>query len=160
MKSSKEKQPLTHNSAHYLTAIDELLDTNGYARLTDIAKHLDISPGSCLTTLKKLKKRELVLEDENKFYSLTDSAKSTVILIKKNKELVKDFLYNVLQVSSKQSESDACKIEHLISLESSFKLARFMNFISSESEVAKNFIKDLKKEKYVCWKTFTLKNDL
>lgn len=157
---SETKQPLTHSSAHYLVGIDYLMKQNGYARLTDIAKYLDISPGSCLTTLKKLKKRGLVLEDENKFYKLTESAESTVILINRNKELVTDFLQKVLQVSKKQADADACKIEHLISLESSFKLARFMNFIGGNSQVAKTFVTELKKEKYVCWKEFTIKNDL
>lgn len=154
------KQTLTHNAAHYLIAIDELLKTNGYARLTDIAKNLDISPGSCLTTLKKLKKRGLVNEDKNKFYQLSESAKSTVILINKNKELLQAFLEKVLKVSPKQAEEDACKTEHLLSLESSFKLARFMNYVGNESSESDAFLKGLKKEKYVCWRSFTVKEGL
>ena len=35
---SFEDNTLTHSAAHYLMTIRELLDTQGYARVTDIAK--------------------------------------------------------------------------------------------------------------------------
>lgn len=156
---TKAKQPLTHNAAHYLISINQLVTKNGYARLTDIAKSLDISPGSCLTTLKKLKKKGWVKEDENKFYQLSDQAEAKVILINKNKELVQDFLEKVLEVSPKQAEKDACAIEHLISLESSFKLARFMNCVGKDDETSKGFLENLKNEKYVCWREFSFNSE-
>ena len=60
-----EENQLTHSAAHYLMTIEDLLADNGYARVTDVAKRLNITRGSASIGLKPLKKRELVLEDEN-----------------------------------------------------------------------------------------------
>ena len=47
---------LTHSAAHYLMTINELLHGQGYARVTDVAKKLRITRGSCSSSLKALKK--------------------------------------------------------------------------------------------------------
>ena len=59
-----EDNQLTHSAAHYLMTIHELLEANGYARVTDIAKRLNITRGSCSISLKPLKRRGLVLYTE------------------------------------------------------------------------------------------------
>lgn len=147
---------ITHNAAHYLTVIQELLGTNGYARLTDIAKKLEISPGSCLTTLKKIKNRGLVKEDENKFYKLTNQGEILATLIHKNEQLIHSFFKDVLQVSPEIAKIEACKIEHLLSPETSFQLAKFIKTIFNESPESKAFLKKLAQEKVICWKDFNL----
>ena len=67
-----EENQLSHSAAHYLMTIHELLSSNGYARVTDIAKRLNITRGSCSISLRPLKKKGLVIEDENKFLKLSD----------------------------------------------------------------------------------------
>lgn len=52
-----EENELSHSAAHYLLAIDEIIADNGYARSVDIARELDITPGSCSTGLKSLAKK-------------------------------------------------------------------------------------------------------
>ena len=42
-----------------------------------------------------------------------------------------------------QAEIDACKIEHLLSIESSVKLAAFIQCILSDKKVANDFLKEL-----------------
>lgn len=59
---SFEQNPLTHSAAHYLMTIKELITENGYARLTDIARHLSITSGSYSLSLKVLKKRDGLLQ--------------------------------------------------------------------------------------------------
>lgn len=44
-----EENSISHSVAHYLLAIDALKADNGYARSIDIARELDITPGSCST---------------------------------------------------------------------------------------------------------------
>ena len=68
---SYEDNTLTHSAAHYLMTIHDLLATQGYARVTDIAKRLNITRGSCSISLKPLKRRGLVVEDPNKFLMLS-----------------------------------------------------------------------------------------
>lgn len=49
-----EQNELTHSAAHYLMTIHDLKEKDGYARLSDIAAHMDITAGSCKITLSKL----------------------------------------------------------------------------------------------------------
>ena len=145
-----EENLLTHSAAHYLMTIHELLESQGYARVTDIAKRLNITRGSCSISLKPLKKRGLVVEDQNKFLSLSDEGRRMALIVEKNDELLETFFRDVLGVDGDQSEIDACKIEHLLSLESSVKLCTFIEFMKSESKVAKDFLRQLRKNAATC----------
>ena len=41
-----EENEVTHSAAHYLMAVYELKAQHGYARVSDVAKHLQITKGS------------------------------------------------------------------------------------------------------------------
>ena len=66
-----EENELTHSAAHHLMAVHELRQEHGYARVSDIAKHLRITKGSVSTAMKHLRERGYVQEDHNKFLELT-----------------------------------------------------------------------------------------
>ncbi|HMP72959.1 MAG TPA: metal-dependent transcriptional regulator [Kiritimatiellia bacterium] len=138
-----EENQISHSAAHYLMTIHELLENQGYARVTDIAKRLNITRGSCSISLKALKKRGLVMEDPNKFLLLSDEGKRLAMIVEKNDELLEVFFRDILGVEAEQAEIDACKIEHLLSIEASIKLCNFIEFIQSDRAVAKNFRKEL-----------------
>lgn len=147
---SYEDNALTHSAAHYLMTIHDLLQTQGYARVTDIAKRLNITRGSCSISLKPLKKRGLVVEDPNKFLQLSPEGRRLALVVEKNDELLESFFREVLGVNAEQSEIDACKIEHLLSIETSVKLAAFIRVIRSDQKVVKEFAKLLRKETSAC----------
>lgn len=121
-----DQNPLTHSAAHYLMTIRELISENGYARLTDIARHLNITPGSCSLSLKVLKKKGWIEEDQNKFWRLTEEGEALATLVERNGNLLQEFFENILGVSEWQAEIDACKMEHLLSIETSQKLSQFL----------------------------------
>lgn len=121
-----DQNPLTHSAAHYLMTIKELIAENGYARLTDIARHLNITPGSCSLSLKVLKKKNWIEEDANKFWRLTQEGQALAQLVETNGNLLQEFFQKILGVSEWQSEIDACKMEHLLSIETSQKLSQFL----------------------------------
>ena len=123
---SFEDNTISHSAAHYLMTIKDLLDDNGYARVTDIAKRLNITRGSCSISLKPLKKRGLVVEDENRFLLLSDDGRRLATMVEMNDELLETLFHEVLGVSRDQAEIDACKIEHLLSIETSQALANFI----------------------------------
>ncbi len=147
---SFEENLLTHSAAHYLMTIRELLETQGYARVTDIAKRLNITRGSCSISLKPLKKRGLVTEDANKFLILSSEGRHLAEIVERNDELLEIFLRDVLGVQADQAEVDACKIEHLLSLESSVKLCHFIECIRSRHQSAKAFINLLRSRRMTC----------
>lgn len=121
-----EENEITHSAAHHLIAIMKLKAKNGYARVTDVAKSLKITSGSASTNLKNLKNKGLVEEDENRFLHLSDKGEKQAKFVIRRKKALLDFLINVLKVSREQAEVDACKTEHLLSVETTRKLEQFL----------------------------------
>ncbi len=118
--------PVTHSISHHLAAIAELVEQYGYARVADVARHLNITPGSVSLTLKPLKARGLVLEDPNRFLRLSDEAQQIVRTVRTRRTLIQAFFEQVLGVEPHQAEVDACKIEHLLSAEVGRRLEAFL----------------------------------
>jgi Mn-dependent DtxR family transcriptional regulator len=145
-----EANLLTHSAAHYLMTIQELLDRNGYARVTDIAREMNITRGSASISLKPLKKRGLVVEDDNKFLQLSKEGRVLAETVARNDELLEIFFRDVLGVDPEQSEIDACKIEHLLSIDTSMKLAHFIECVRSGKKPVKDFLRELKKHQPAC----------
>lgn len=120
-----EENNITHSAAHHLVAILELREKRGYARVTDVAKELNITTGSASINLKALKGKNLIVEDENKFLVLSEEGEAIAKAVTMRKQVLLDFLVNVLKVSPEQAEIDSCKTEHLISAETARKLKDF-----------------------------------
>lgn len=121
-----DENKITHSAAHYLFAIEALLEENNYARAVDIARRLDITPGSCSVWLKSLLKKELIIEDENKFIRLSDSGKDIVKDMHRNREVFTKFFKEKLWIREVEAVINACKIEHLISSKIWKKLEDFL----------------------------------
>ena len=121
-----EENGLTHSAAHHLLAIMDLRAKRGYARVTDVAKELNITTGSASTNLKALKAKGLIGEDDNRFLNLSADGEALAKGVIARKKIFQKFLFEILHVSSEQAEIDACKTEHLISAETARKLERFI----------------------------------
>lgn len=121
-----EENKITHSAAHHLIAVLELRESQGYARVTDVAKQLNITTGSASTNLKSLKSKGFVLEDQNRFLSLSEEGEQLAQLVLRRRKVLQNFLVEVLRVSPEQAEVDVCKTEHLLSLESTQKLEEFV----------------------------------
>jgi DtxR family Mn-dependent transcriptional regulator len=135
-----DENAVTHSTAHYLMAIHELLAQNGYARVTDVAKHLGITRGSVSVMLKALKGKGFVIEDENRFLRLSTAGQETARLVAANRQVLLKFLRDVLALTPEQAEIDACKIEHLLSAESGKRLLHFLDFLFSQDQQAGQFL--------------------
>lgn len=116
---------ITHSGAHHILAILELTKSRGYARVTDVAKFLDITTGSASTNLKGLKQKELVVEDENRFVALSENGRTLAEAILSRRTILINFFEEILGVEHKQAEIDACKTEHLLSMETTNKMSKF-----------------------------------
>lgn len=145
-----EENPLTHSAAHYLMTTHELLQSHGYARVTDIAKRMNITRGSCSIGLRPLKRRGLVVEDENKFLSLSEEGLRMAALVERNDALLETFLRDILGVDADQAEIDACKMEHLISIETSIRLANFVKLFEQGAPAARELIAALRRQDASC----------
>ena len=140
-----EENELTHSAAHHLMAVHELRQQNGYARVSDIAKHLQITKGSVSSAMKHLKERNYVQEDHNRFLELTEKGTRVVQETETTRLAVQKFLSDALGMDEDDAEIDACKVEHLISSEARARMVRFLNFLFSDDKVARNFLSTLAK---------------
>ncbi|MFQ5640085.1 MAG: metal-dependent transcriptional regulator [bacterium] len=136
-----EQNIVTHSAAHHLMTISFLLEEKGYARVTDVARNLGITRGSVSITLKALKEKGYVREDENKFLGLTEKGRHLSHSIQSMRKILIKFMKDVLQVEAHQAEIDACKIEHLVSTATGEKLLTFLRYLLSEDTEAKSFLK-------------------
>lgn len=122
---------VSHSAAHHLLAVHELTSTRGYARVTDVARFLGITSGSASTNLKGLKQKGLIVEDDNRFLSLSPEGLKIANTILKRRAIIEKFYAEVLGVSAEQAAIDACKTEHLLSKETTRKMEEFISRASS-----------------------------
>ena len=135
-----EENELSHSAAHHLMAIHELRETHGYARVSDIAKHLSITKGSVSTAMKHLKERGYVQEDLNRFLELTEQGLKVVQEVEETRLVVQRFLRDALGMDEDDAMIDACKVEHLISTEARMRLVHFLRVLFSEKPAANGFL--------------------
>ena len=152
MKEWKEfdNNEITHSMAHYLMAIHELHRRQGYARVTDVARELEITPGSASVSIKTLKSRGWVEEDHNRFLKLSTDGEKLAHEITVNNRLMVQFLTEVLGMDVGQASIDACKVEHLVSSDTRRKLLQFMHFIHEEHKPVKTFLRAWKDHQFHC----------
>ncbi len=125
---------LTHSMVHYLLTIHKLKERNGYARVTDIARDMGLTKGSVSTALTTLKKRELIAEDDSKFFSLTESGHHAVHDILSSRTLLFYFLKDVVGVTEEVAHRDSCLMEHLLSGETRDKFFKYMKKLTSSTD--------------------------
>lgn len=72
-----------------------------------------------------MKQKGLVVEDENRFLTLSEGGAKIGDEILKRRAILEHFFENVLGVSKMTAEIDACKTEHLLGMETTKKMADF-----------------------------------
>jgi len=136
-----EANELTHSAAHHLLAIYEVgLAYGGWARVSDIARQLNITRGSVSINLRALKKRAWVETDDHHLVKLTPKGLKAARPVMAKRVILTAFLSDVLGVSDSQAEIDSCKIEHLISHSTGQRLAQFLRFLTSGDAVARDLV--------------------
>ncbi len=134
MKDTIENE-LSHSMVHYLLTIHKLKENRGFARVTDIAKDLDLTKGSVSTMLNNLKKKGLIQEEEEcKFVVLTALGHEEVHRILSSRTLLYYFLKDFVGVDEETAQNDSCQMEHLMSPKTSQKFFEFMKVLACTCE--------------------------
>jgi DtxR family transcriptional regulator, Mn-dependent transcriptional regulator len=121
-----DENEITHSATHYLFAIKDLLETNGYARMTDISRKLEITAGSCSIGIKSLLRKWLIVEDENKFVKFTPKWEKIIDHILHTRKVLIKFFTKNLGAEEHEATVNACKVEHLLSEELIAKLEKYL----------------------------------
>ena len=136
---------LSHSAVHHLVTIAELLEERGYARVSDVSRRLEITRGSASITLKRLKERGLVTEDGRKFLGLSELGQKITHSVQMKKQVMLQLFTQFLGVDHKLAEQDTCKIEHLISAETTQQAAKLLRFLDSGKPEVKRFLQALER---------------
>ena len=123
-----------HKSAEdYLEMILMLIEQKGYARSVDIATGLSVSKPSVSVAMKQLREGGYITMDKDNYISLTDSGMEIAQRIyDRHKVLTK--MLTMIGVDETTAESDACKIEHDISVMTFEALRRQLEIMEAKAE--------------------------
>lgn len=102
-------------SENYLEAILKLEDDNRSVRSIDVAGEIGVSRPSVNRALGVLKKAGMVEQQPYGRISLTAEGRLRAAEVAGRHKTLKGFLTGVLGVDEATADSDACKMEHVIS---------------------------------------------
>lgn len=145
----KKSRNLTASTEHYLRAILELREEQGYARAVDIATRLGLTKGSVSLALGQLRERGLVRFDKAHFPILTSAGRRIAMDLKGRYRIVLGFLTDVLGVPVERASAESCRWEHVISHEVADRLLDFLRFASDSSELSTR-IRDFREYHRTC----------
>jgi DtxR family Mn-dependent transcriptional regulator len=142
--SAFEPTPLTPNMEDYLEAISHLSQEKKVVRVKDIAKRLDIKMPSVTNALNRLKSKELINYEKYGYIELTKEGARIAQKIRNKHSCLADFFSDVLRMSLKIANEEACKVEHHLSPGTLRQLDKLTDFFRSEDKSNKKWITELK----------------
>jgi DtxR family transcriptional regulator, Mn-dependent transcriptional regulator len=99
----------------YLKALHEARGEHGVSRVGDLARRLQVSPGTVSTVLKKLEAMHLVRHERYGFVVLTADGTDVAECVIRRYETVRALLVEILGVDPETAAIDACMMEHAVS---------------------------------------------
>jgi len=117
---------LSSHNEDYLETIAALKKKYGWARVKDISAALHVKASSVNSAIKLLSQNGFVEYERYGRIELSEKGKQKARAIQKRHDLLTRFLTQVLRVSPKTATLDACKMEHVISIQTFEALVRFM----------------------------------
>ena len=129
MTESLKTEKLSSSLEDYLEAILILEQTKRVARTKELAGMLGVNMSSVTGALKGLVKKGFVDHTPYSFVTLTASGKKIAAEVKKRHEALSQFLRDVLGLSPKIADENACRMEHAIGPKVMARLVSFLRFI-------------------------------
>ena len=114
----------TENTEDYLEIIADLLNSNGEARIVDIANKLDIAQSTANKTIKRLQNQGYVKKEPYRSIFLTLKGQEVASISRKRHITVLTFLKN-LGLDMRTAEADAEGIEHHVSEKTLKKMEQY-----------------------------------
>ena len=132
---------LTQSQEDYLETIYVETQKNGFAKVTDIAKILDVKKASVTGALSSLKEKGLINYAPYCPITLTKEGIKTAEKILLRHEVMTNFFKNILHLSQEEAAQNACRMEHIMSEEMFKRIHTFSHFIQDYSKENKDFEK-------------------
>lgn len=120
----------------YLETISDLIQTKGFASVSDIAEKMNVSKSSATSIIKKLDKEGYVVHERYRGLALTDSGRTLAARMKHYHETLTRLLLT-LGVPEKIAQEDAERIEHGLHNRSLLKLRELVDYLEANPEIVK-----------------------
>lgn len=135
------EEKLSRSQEDYLEEICNQVIKRGYAKVTDIAEALNVKKASVTGALNVLAARKLINYEPYSKITLTNEGEIFAKNIIEKHENLRDFLENILGLSSVEASENACRMEHVVSEEFFANFVKFSNFIRDYSIKNPEFLK-------------------
>jgi len=112
-----EIETVSSQAEEYLEAIYRLEQKEGFARTMELARSLNVVPGSVTNTIENLKKKGLVTHKPYKGVKLTANGRKIASSVLRRHRLAERLLTDILHLDWSEVHDPACKLEHALSPE-------------------------------------------
>lgn len=130
----------TPSMEDYIEQIYILIETKGYARVSDIAEALEVHPSSVTKMVQKLDKDDYVNYEKYRGFILTSKGKKIGERLLYRHDLLEDFL-EIIGVEKENIYIDVEGIEHHLSWNSIDRIGDLVNYFKQDEQR----LEDLKK---------------
>lgn len=130
----------TSTAEDYLERIYALIQEKGYARVSDIAEALQVSPSTVTRMVQKLDEQNLLEYERYRGLSLTEAGERVGRSIHKRHKALEAFL-DLLGIHDKETvEQDIEGIEHHLSSKTLHRLTQLVEFFESEPGLHERYV--------------------
>ncbi|NLN27256.1 MAG: transcriptional regulator MntR [Firmicutes bacterium] len=130
----------TSTAEDYLERIYALIQEKGYARVSDIAEALQVSPSTVTRMVQKLDEQDLLTYEKYRGLSLTEEGERVGRAIHKRHKALEAFL-SLLGIRDRETiEQDIEGIEHHLSPNTLHRLTQLVDFFESEPELHARYV--------------------
>lgn len=129
MNSTKKENQVTDALEDYLETIYLLIRDQKFARIKDIAKARDVKSGSVSPAMKRLDELGLITYVKREYIVLTPEGEKKARRVFARHQLLEHFFKDVLNMSPKAAQEDACAMEHNLSDEAMDRFVRLFEFL-------------------------------
>ncbi len=107
----------------------------GYARLTDVARELGVTRPTLSVGLRALEARGLVAHDDQRFLLLTPTGERAAREVHHRFAVVLAFLRDVLSAPEPEARGEACRLEHVVSADTTDRLLDLIKLLREDAEL-------------------------
>lgn len=119
----EDKENVTPSREDYLETIYDLSGGTESVRSIDVAEELGFSRASVSRAISVLKRDGYVEQQPYGKIFLTEKGLEQARSVRRRHDLLKYFLLHIVEVDQQTAETDACKMEHIISSETLGRIA-------------------------------------
>lgn len=117
---------LTPALEDYLEVIHHLSEENGRAKISDIARRMDIAKPSVTQAITALRNEGMVYQERYGPVYLTAKGEKKAREVWHRHQVIRQFLREALQVNPTTADRDACLMEHSISAETFSRMEKWL----------------------------------